>query len=120
MNAKQEAFTRSLLTGATIRRAALESSISERQAHRWMSNDAFRTELSKRQSQLTDELNTRLLAGAQEAVELLRALIQDDKCNVAVRRLAASSLIDAYFKHTDIYDFELRLSELERHAWPVK
>lgn len=113
MKAKQEIFINGLLSGRNVKRSAQDACISERQAHRWLSEPEIKQELSRRQSRISEEIHAGLLAGAQESVSLLCGFVRDDYLNDELRRQAARDLLNAYFKHTDIIDFERRLSALE-------
>lgn len=116
MKANQETFIRALLTGSSIKQAALESGISERQATRWLASDAIKAELLARQKQLADEFSSGLLSSSLDALNTLRELL-DSKHAPNIRRMAASSLLEHRLRWIDAIDFENRLSALEARAY---
>jgi hypothetical protein len=95
-SAKQRRAIAALLTARTVQDAARQTGISDRTLRRWMDDLAFREAYSAISRQRLDETVARLRAVATEAVETLRAALQDE--HTAYRIRAAVALLDVAVK----------------------
>lgn len=116
LSQKQEKALSALLTEPTIRAAALCAGVSERQLHRYLSEEGFRQAYEQARGEAFNAALSSLQVGAGAAVSLLRELIQSDAETPVVRLNAATKLLAFSIKARELQDVEERLAELERRV----
>lgn len=110
LNGKQRRAIAALLISRTVEQAAVEAGVGERTLYRWLDDRDFRAAYTEASRQLLAETIGRLRAVAGEAVETLRAALQDDLTSNRIR--AASVLLDTAVK-VEVDDLARRVAELE-------
>ena len=107
---KQRRAIAGLLTEPTIQCAAARAGIGERTLRRWLDATDFRAAVTEASRQRLSEAIGRLRAVAAEAVETLRAALQDDVTSNRIR--AATVLLDPAVK-VEVDDLAQRVVKLE-------
>jgi hypothetical protein len=111
LSPKQERLATLLAAGRNLRDAAREAGISERQAYRWLDEDAFNCRVNHHRSRLVVETLSRLAGIATRAVDTLTEALESTNDNVRVK--AAIGILDQLIKIREHSELEQRLSELE-------
>jgi len=110
---KKRRLVAALLTSPSVRAAAQAADVSERTAWRWLSDDAVKAELRKRQDAILTELAAGLVADASEARGVLRSVMLDKASPRGVRVRAATVLLDAALRFAELVSMTDRLERLE-------
>lgn len=114
LNAKQARAVAAMLKAPNVRAASRESGIPESTLWRWLSMPVFVAAL-KSAEQDAVEAAVRMLASDMAANHGLMRIIRDDEyIPAAIRLKAAIALDNSHLQWRDKYDFERRLTEIER------
>jgi hypothetical protein len=105
-----EALALSLASGKSTRDAAAEAGVSERTAHRRLSDPKFRAWVTSMRYRLIDDALARLAGGACEAADTLRGLLKSDSDGMKLR--AAVAILERLTK-VSLEEFDERLRDLE-------
>lgn len=116
LSQKQEKALAGLLTEPTIRAAAVSAGLSERQLHRYLSEESFRQAYEQARGEAFNAALSSLQVGAGAAASLLREQIQSEAEAPVVRQSAAVKLLGFSLKARELQDVEERLAELERRV----
>lgn len=112
---KQRRAIAALLTERTVQGAAARAGVGERTLRRWLDDAAFRAAYTEVSRQRLGEAVGQLRAVAGEAVETLRAALQDEHASNRIR--AAIALLDTAVK-VEVDDLARRVAELEAALRP--
>ena len=110
LNGKHRRAIAALLTSRTVEQAAIAAGVGERTLYRWLDDPDFRAAYTDASRQLLAETVGRLRAATGEAVDALRAALQDDLTSNRIR--AATVLLDTAVK-VEVDDLSRRVAELE-------
>jgi UDP-N-acetyl-D-mannosaminuronic acid transferase (WecB/TagA/CpsF family) len=111
LNRNQQKAIAALIESRTISDAALVVGVSERTLYRYLENVEFRAALTQAERGLIDGAGFRLMAGQEQALDTLEALMTKARSD-NVKRLAAHDWLDFSFKWRDT-SIEQRLNALE-------
>ena len=100
-----------LASGSTIRDAAKTAEVSERTAHRRMSDPAFRAQVAMIRGRTVEAAMGRLTEAMCDASDTLRRLLEAE--SETVRLGAARSVLELGVKLRESVDFEARIAALE-------
>jgi len=92
-------------------KVAVEVGISRVTVYRWLKDDQFQAELSKRKNDLLEAAARKLSGAADQAVDVLIQLLESKQPNV--RRLSVGMILDYSIKFSDMRDLESRIKALE-------
>ena len=90
---------------------ATEVGISRVTVYRWIKQESFQAELSKRKNDLLEAAARKLSGAADQAVEVLIQLLESKQPNV--RRLSVGMILDYSIKFSELSDLESRIKVLE-------
>jgi len=90
---------------------AAEVGISRVTVYRWIKQESFQAELSKRKNDLLEAAARKLSGAADQAVEVLIQLLESKQPNV--RRLSVGMILDYSIKFSELSDLESRIKVLE-------
>jgi len=107
---KQRRAIAALLVEPTVQGAAARAGIGERTLRRWLDDAGFKAAYAAASRDRLSETIGRLRAAAGEAVETLRAALQDERAANRIR--AATVLLDTAIK-VEVDDLARRVAELE-------
>ena len=110
----QTAFVQALLTARTVEEAAERAEVSRRTGHRWLAEPAVQTVLRRTQDELLQHVARKLVAGATEAADTLRAIHSDPKTPPAVRVSAARICLELGQRFIETAYLANRVAALER------
>jgi len=113
LSAREGAFVAALASGMSVIEAAKSLGVTERTARRWYAKPLVRGALKETQAAALDGASRRLSAGADEALDVLRDVMQDKSQSGAVRIRAAQAWIDTMFRARELGDIEERVRALE-------
>ena len=108
-----------LLSTQTIAEAANLTRVGERTLHRWLTQDEFRAALFAAAGESISGAVRRLVAGRDDALNTLHALMLGAESE-NVRRLAARDWLDTMHQSYDLAIFEERIGALERAVYHGK
>ena len=94
LTAKQRLFAAALAAGATVEQAAAAAGVSKRTGIRWRQRPAVQALVEQHLAQAEEAILTGLVAGAAEAVSVLRAALGEPDRKLAVK--AADRLLTHY------------------------
>lgn len=110
---KKEVVMASLLQTGSIQETAKATSVSETTIWRWMQDPAFNEEYTRLKRQALQTAVNRLQSIANEAVEVLRNVMQDEENPAGSRVTAAKAVLDSSIKITELEDLQQRIERLE-------
>jgi hypothetical protein len=110
---KQEVAIAALLTAPTIADAAYAASISEPTLWRWLQREDFQTAYRQARREAVSQAVAYLQRVAGEAVDTLRAVMQDAQKPASARVSAARAVLDLAIRGVELEDLEARMHVLE-------
>lgn len=113
---KQEALISALLTAPRLTDAVQQVHISEVTAWRWMKQDAFQQAYREARRAVVQYAVTQVQRATGEAVETLRAIMQDVHAPASARVSAAKTVLEMAVKAVELEDLEARIAALEAAA----
>jgi DNA-binding MurR/RpiR family transcriptional regulator len=111
---KQEVAIAALLTAPTIADAAHAASISEPTLWRWLQRDDFQAAYRQARREAVSQAVAYLQRVAGEAVDTLRAVMQDAQKPASARVSAARAVLDLAIRGVELEDLEARIHVLEQ------
>jgi uncharacterized membrane protein (DUF106 family) len=103
-----------LITEPTIKAAAQKVGITTPTLHKWLKLSEFKAAYREARREAVTVAIARLQQAAAEAVEALRAIMNDTSKPASARVSAARSILELAIKAIEIEDLEVRIEELER------
>jgi hypothetical protein len=114
LSPRQTVVLMHLLTGVGVEQAAKLAGVGERTVWTWLrENQLFTRELRARQRQAMEDATSKLQAGAGEAVDALKRVMNDPKAPHSAVVSAAKTVLEAGYRGVEIGDVAQRLEELE-------
>lgn len=101
-----------LISSKNIGKACEVAGISRTTMDRWLENDLFIQRLSEQKTRAIDATSRALLAGQEDALNVLRDLMFN-ATSEAVRRLAANDWLNHSQSFNGLAQFDFRLTQLE-------
>lgn len=111
---KQELFLASLLSGASVRKAATDAGVSERTAYNWLAADEFQKRYREIKAELVTRAVNRVLRMMDRAAGTMARIMNDRKAPVNVRLRAAARLFDRGLRAHEIDNLAARIEQLEK------
>jgi hypothetical protein len=111
---KQEVAIAALLTAPTIADAAHASSISEPTLWRWLQREDFQTAYRQARREVVSQAVAYLQQVAGEAVDTLRAVMQDAQKPASARVSAARAVLDLAIRGVELEGLEARIQTREQ------
>ena len=106
-----------LLKHSTIAAAAEDCQLTERTLYRYLDDETFRVELSRREGIALGLATRRLLTMVDKALDALESVLErPEQRGAGNKRMAAKTVIDSLLKVRELVTLEQRISELERMA----
>jgi hypothetical protein len=113
---KQEALISALLTTPTLAAAAQTVGIGEVTAWRWLKEPTVQAAYRDARRAVVQQAITQVQQATGEAVETLRAVMQDPEAPASARVSAARVVIETAVKAVELEDLEARITALEQQA----
>lgn len=101
-----------ILAASSYEAAAIAIHISTKQIYTWLKDPYFKEELDKRREQLMETAINTLLGNTAKAALALASLL--DSPNDFVKRGAANDILTQTLKLREMFEFEKRLSRIEK------
>lgn len=113
LSRKQRAAVAALLSCGTVRAAAEQAGVSERQLYRWLEMPAFRAEV-QRSVDGAVEISLRLLSDTSRiAVMTLRKVLEDRRSSPSVKVRAAGVVLSHLLALKELTELQRRVAALE-------
>lgn len=113
LSRKKDQAVMALITEPTIKAAAQKVGITTPTLHKWLKLPEFRSAYMAAKREAVTVAIARLQQAAAEAVEALRAIMNDTSKPASARVSAARSILELAIKAIEIEDLEVRIEELE-------
>jgi uncharacterized membrane protein (DUF106 family) len=114
LSRKKDQAVMALITEPTIKAAAQKVGITTPTLHKWLKLSEFKAAYREARREAVTVAIARLQQAAAEAVEALRAIMNDTSKPASARVSAARSILELAFMGIEIEDLEVRIEELER------
>jgi hypothetical protein len=114
LSRKKEQAVMALITEPTIKAAADKIGITTPTLYKWLKLPEFRSAYMAAKREAVTVAVARLQQAATEAVEALRAIMNDPNKAASARVGAARTILEMAIKAVEIEDLEVRIEELER------
>lgn len=111
---RQTRFATLMAAGHSIRAAAREVKLSERQAHRWLELPHVLAEVARQRDTLLSQAVGLLSAAASKAALTLAKLLDDE--SPGIRLQAARDVLGLLLRAREVADIAVRVAELEAMA----
>lgn len=102
-----------MLSERDVRSAAAKAKVSERSAHRWMHEPAFKAELEAAERQAIDGAILQLAGLSGSAVQALRQVMSDGEAPAGSRVAAANAALGRLLDLRELSELESRLAAIE-------
>jgi hypothetical protein len=116
LSRKQEQTIAVLLTCDSLTAAAAGCGIAEATLHRWLKEPDFQTAYREARRQVVQHAITQVQRATGEAVETLRAVMQDADAPASARVSAARVVLETAVKAVELEDLESRIAALESQS----
>ena len=103
-----------LITEPTIQAAAQKVGITTPTLHKWLKVKEFKDAYREARREAVTAAISRLQRTATEAVDALRAVMNDTESPASARVSAARAILEIAVKAVELEDLEARIEELER------
>lgn len=103
-----------LLTSNNLEDAASVAGVSVATARRWYRREDFQSQFKELQGEITDHSLRQLKGSLNEALNVLRSVMNDAGNSPSARVSAARTILDNGFKALELSDVLSRLEVLER------
>jgi hypothetical protein len=111
---RKEQAIGALLTHATLTEAATVLDVDESTLRRWLREDTpFQTAYREARRAVVQQAITQVQCATGEAVETLRAVMQDSESPASARVSAAKAILETAVKAVELEDLEARIAALE-------
>ena len=110
---KQDQAIAALLTCASILDAARQSGVAEVTLYRWLKQEGFQAAYTDARRAVVQQAIVQVQQATGEAVETLRAIMQDVNAPASARVSAARTVLETAIKVVELEDVEQRLAALE-------
>ena len=116
LSRKQELAISALLTCPTLLAAAQQCGLAEVTLHRWLKGAAFQAAYREARRAVVQHAMTQLQQATGEAVDTLRAVMQDAEAPASAKVSAAKAILETAVKAVELEDLEARIAALEAAA----
>lgn len=113
---KQELTIAALLTAPSVGAAAQQAGIAEPTLYRWLKDAAFQTAYRDARRQVVQHAIVQVQRATGEAVETLRAVMQDPEAPASAKVSAAKAILETAVKAVELEDLEARIAMLEAQS----
>ena len=114
---RQEQSITALLVQGSLQAAAAASGINEKTLRSWLRDDAaFQIAYREARRAVVQHAITQVQHATGEAVETLRAVMQDAEAPASAKVSAAKTILDTAVKAVELEDLEARITALEQQA----
>jgi len=114
VSGRKGTFVAALTSGLTQAEAAQAIGVTRRTAQRYMTDPVVRHALSQAQDQALGDVARKMNAGANEMLDVLRAVAQDNTMPPAVRVRAALGWLEVLFKAKELLELTTRVAIIEQ------
>jgi len=112
---KQERAIAALLVAPSVTAAAQQIGVNENTLLRWLKDTAFEAAYREARRAVVQHAIAQVQRATGEAVETLRAVMQDPAAPASARVSAAKTILETAVKAVELEDVEARLAALEQH-----
>lgn len=112
LTSRQYKAIAALISAGSVKQACEISKVGRTTMDRWLGKPEFTSALADQKTMMIDETSRVLLAGQQEALNVLRELMINGKSE-ATRRAAANDWLNHSQDFNGLAQFEYRLTALE-------
>jgi hypothetical protein len=110
---KQESAIAALISEPTVLQAAQRTGVGDTTLWRWMKEPEFQAAYKDARRQVMNTAIGRIQDTCTEAVETLRAIMQDTNASASSRVSAAKSVLEIGLRAMELQDMEERITQLE-------
>ena len=114
LNDNQKKFMIAMLSSKTIAEATKKAGISAQTGYNYMNDQSFKRELKAFRRAKFEQATSKIVDSVDEAVEVLRSVMNDDEEVGATRVQAARTIIANAFKSYELQEIEERLENIEQ------
>ena len=111
LTSRQAKFLPILLASPTYAAACKKGKLDRTTLYQWLKDPAFKTEVERQRSEVTQEAFALLSHSLTEAVETLTVLLGDS--DKRLRRFAAKDVIEFFLRHRELAELEKRIGAVE-------
>jgi DNA-binding MurR/RpiR family transcriptional regulator len=116
LSPQQEGAIAALLSEPGLTGAAKAAGVGKATLWRWMQQPGFRDAYRRARREAVEQARARLQQASGEAVEALRAVMNDQEAPHASRVSAARTVLDMAMQATSAEEIDKRLAALEERA----
>lgn len=113
---KQDQAIAALLTCPSILDAARHSGVAEVTLYRWLKLEGFQTGYRDARRQVVQQAIVQVQQATGEAVETLRAVMQDPNAPASAKVSAAKTILETALRGVELEDLAVRIAALEAMA----
>ena len=114
LSPRRAAFVAALVAGMTQAEAAESIGVRPRTCRRWFADPVVRAAVRQAQDDALGEVTRRMNAGSQDALRVLREVMQDGDMPPSVRVRAAQVWLDTAFRARELLELADRVAGLEQ------
>jgi DNA-binding transcriptional MerR regulator len=118
LSRKQDQAITAMVTCASITEAAAQCGLAEVTLRRWLKQDGFQQAYRDARRAVVQHAIVQVQRATGEAVETLRAVMQDTDASASARVSAAKAILETAVKAVELEDLEARIAALEAQGPP--
>ena len=116
LSRNQQRAIAALLSCTTTAEAAEKAGVSRQTLYRYLADETFRAELSRRQDAIISKVTASLVGLAEEIVKTLRQMLTDADTPPSVKARVALGWLSQMQKNVELQDLVERVERLEAQA----
>lgn len=113
LNIRQDRFLKALLQCASVDQACKEAGINRTTGYKYLKDATFLAEYRKIRRESMQQVTARLQRASEEAVNVLREIMNDQDATPNARVQAAKNTLDIAYRSLELDDIQERIEELE-------
>lgn len=113
LNIRQDRFLKALLEASSIEKACELAGINKTTGYKYLKDEKFLTEYRKIRREAMQQVTARLQKTSEEAVDVLREVMNDKKATPSSRVQSAKNVLEIAYRSIELDDIQERIETIE-------
>lgn len=114
LNIRQDRFLKALLESPSIEQACKMAGINKTTGYKYLKDERFMSQYRKLRRDAMQQVTARLQKVSEEAVDVLREVMNDQDASPSARVQSAKNVLDIAYRSIELDDIQGQLEELQR------
>lgn len=113
LNIRQDRFLKALLEAPSIEKACELAGINKTTGYKYLKDEKFLSEYRKIRREAMQQVTARLQKTSEEAVSVLREVMNDKKATPSARVQSAKNVLEIAYRSIELDDMQERIESIE-------